>query len=109
MIGDEDHRVRSAVSNCLSYLVKSWTTTRNLPNVCRAKWLASDVCSSTYREPTLKAFIGVPLPIHGLAEAYRDIPIDETVIENLAYFVEEIFQLLVSSNSKFIKVSSVIK
>jgi hypothetical protein len=51
MIGDEDHRVRSAVANCLTSLIKSWTTTRSPSNIVRAKWLASVCVSTTQNYP----------------------------------------------------------
>ena len=103
MIGDEDHRVRSAVANCLTSLIKSWTTTRSPSNIVRAKWLVSASVSTT-QKLTTTTFAGVPLSINGLADVYWDVSLDENVLVNLAYFVDEIFQLLVSSNSKFVKV-----
>ncbi len=103
MIGDEDHRVRSAVANCLTCLMDSWTIGRSPSNITRAKWLAS-VSGSTPQNLHVKTFAGVPLSINGLAEAYLDVSLDQNVSVNLAYFVDEIFQLLVSSNSKFVKV-----
>jgi hypothetical protein len=103
MIGDEDHRVRSAVANCLTCLMESWTVGRSPSNITRAKWLAS-VSGSTPQKLHVKTFAGVPLSINGLAEAYWDVSLNQNVSVNLAYFVDEIFQLLVSSNSKFVKV-----
>ncbi|XP_046649350.1 huntingtin-like isoform X2 [Daphnia pulicaria] len=102
MIGDEDHRVRSAVANCLTCLMESWTVGRSPSNITRAKWLAS-VSGSTPQKLHVKTFAGVPLSINGLAEAYWDVSLNQNVSVNLAYFVDEIFQLLVSSNSKFVK------
>ncbi|EFX77022.1 hypothetical protein DAPPUDRAFT_106588 [Daphnia pulex] len=102
MIGDEDHRVRSAVANCLTCLMESWTIGRSPSNITRAKWLAS-VSGSTPQKLNVKTFAGVPLSINGLAEAYWDVSLNQNVSVNLAYFVDEIFQLLVSSNSKFVK------
>jgi hypothetical protein len=104
MIGDEDHRVRSAVASCITSLIKSWATTRSPLNIARAKWMASVSSPSTFQKLPVKTFAGVPLSINGLAEAYWDVSSDENVLVNLAYFVDEIFQLLVSSNSKFVKV-----
>ena len=104
MIGDEDHRVRSAVASCITSLIKSWATTRSPSNIARAKWMASVSSPSTFQKLPIKTFAGVPLSINGLAEAYWDVSLDENFLVNLAYFVDEIFQLLVSSNSKFVKV-----
>lgn len=103
MIGDEDQRVRNAVANCIKSSIESWTTTRSPPNVIRVKSLAA-VSSSSHQNLSSKTFAGVPLSIHGLAEAYCDSPVNENVVENLACFVDELFKLLVSSNSKFVKV-----
>ena len=104
MIGDEDHRVRSAVASCLGCLVISWTTTKTSPSVARAKCLESDLCSSIPQEQTVYTFCGVPVPINGMADSYRDVLSNENIVDNLGYFIDEIFRLLVSSNSKFVKV-----
>ncbi|XP_057364436.1 huntingtin-like isoform X1 [Daphnia carinata] len=103
MIGDEDQRVRSAVANCIKCLVESWTTTRSPPSVIRLKSLAS-ACNFSHQKLSSKTFAGVPLSINGLADAYCDSPVNGNIVGNLAYFVDELFKLLVSSNSKFVKV-----
>lgn len=103
MIGDEDQRVRSAVANCIKCSVESWTTTRSPPSVVRLKSLAS-ACNFSHQKLSSKTFAGVPLSINGLAEAYCDGPVNGNVVENLACFIDELYKLLVSSNSKFVKV-----
>ncbi|KAK4002443.1 hypothetical protein OUZ56_004272 [Daphnia magna] len=102
MIGDEDQRVRSAVANCIKCSVESWTTTRSPPSVVRLKSLAS-ACNFSHQKLSSKTFAGVPLSINGLAEAYCDGPVNGNVVENLACFIDELYKLLVSSNSKFVK------
>ena len=102
MVGDEDHRVRSATASCLSALVQSWTTPKSTPNITRVKRMIS----VNQVESNIQTFVGVPLPIYGVAEAYIDVRTEENVVDALSFFVDETLQLLVTSNSKFTKVSN---
>jgi len=51
-------------------------------------------------------FSGIPLPINGLAESFRDAPSDGNITENIAFVVDELIQTLATSDSKFTKVGS---
>lgn len=105
LIGDEDHRVRNAVASCLVALVRMWTTSTCSPDLVRLKQLSSALKRDDSGDNGVPKFAGVSLfSINGLAEAYRDVPTNDDVGANLTFFVEEILQLLVTSNSKFTKV-----
>lgn len=102
MIGDEDHRVRTAVANCICFLVHSWSTYENPPIVCRLRRLTS--AAYTPPEFSFQTVTGVSLPINGLAEVYQDSPVNQDILNNLKYLSDQVLQLLVSSSSKFVKV-----
>ena len=103
LMGDEDQRVRNAVANCLVHLVQTWTTLESSSSIIRVHRLTYDCapnglfCSST--------FGGIPLSITGLAKAYRDSPFDEINLASLSQFVDKLFTVLVTSDSRFTKVT----
>lgn len=105
VIGDEDHRVRNAVANCLISLVRTWTTSKVPPEVLRVKRLMSSLTRVNLYDGGSASFAGIPVSINGLCKTFRDTPTDENVVTNLTFFINELLQLLVTSSSKFTKVS----
>lgn len=104
LIGDEDHRVRSAVANSLIGMVRTWTDLQYAPEIVRIKRLSRDFGNVTWplNSPDVA---GVFLHVNGLAPSYKDTDRDDDIVANLTLFVDHLFQKLATSNSKFAKVS----
>lgn len=99
LIGDEDHRVRSAVADLLPTFIRSWTTLDDSPTLIRVKELL--------KNPSLNmrsSFNAIPVTINNLAEAYKDSDYVPSQTKSLSYFVKILFEELIMSRSKFVKV-----
>ena len=104
MIGDEDHRVRTAVANCLVGLVRTWTNLEISPDILRIKRLDS-IMGRKSCDLDAPFVTEVPISVSGLAKCFEDQPRDEDAVSNLTLFVEHLLSWLATSNSKFTKVT----
>ena len=104
LIEDEDHRVRSAVANCLVRLVATWTTQETSADVVRVQRLTSSCSMNAVHWYGASTFAGVRLSMNGLARPYHHIVPDDCLGSNLKMLVDVLFNLLVTSQSKFTKV-----
>jgi hypothetical protein len=107
LIGDEDHRVRGAVANCLGGLVQNWANLVAKPHLERIRRLNRDretIIGNDLNPPTVAA---LSVSVNGLTKYFEDIPRDDDIVPALSMFVDKLLLWLATSDSKFTKVTSV--
>ena len=96
--------MRSAVASCLVRLVATWTTLETSPDIVRVSRLMSSCTVNAAHRHGASTFAGIRLSMNGLARPYHHATADNCLRPNLKMLVDVLFNLLVTSHSKFTKV-----